>query len=211
MKILISAGNTREYIDPVRFISNVSTGYLGYCIAEASTKKGNVTTLVSGPTEFDPPKKVKFIQIESSDEMQFALKKEFNACDCLFMTSAVCDYKPVRRVHHKIKRSGKISIDLTATVDILKSLTEKKKDQIVFGFCLETRDLIRNAKRKLKEKRLDFIVANYLGTQNQPFGKKKTSVFLLGKDGREEHWENISKAQVAVRLLKLATHSYQAR
>jgi phosphopantothenoylcysteine synthetase/decarboxylase len=165
MRILITTGGTREYIDPVRFISNASTGKMGYALARAALIAGHKVTLV---TTLEKPKtknqksKMRIIPVETASEMFDAVKKYFPRCDCLIMAAAVADYTPARPAKTKTKRENKtLTIKLKPTPDIAKwAGNHKKKGQIVIGFALEDKALRNRAEKKLKEKRLDMIIAN---------------------------------------------------
>jgi phosphopantothenoylcysteine decarboxylase/phosphopantothenate--cysteine ligase len=172
MHFLITAGGTREYIDPIRFISNASSGRMGYALALAAIKAGHKVTLVSA-SDLQPPVGVDFVGVDSTAEMFAAVKKFFAKCDCLIMTAAVADYTPIRPSKTKIKRTGKpITIKLKPTPDILKWASTHKNSKfeirnskfrprrLVVGFALEDKNLRRNAEKKLKEKNLDMIIAN---------------------------------------------------
>ncbi len=202
-RVLITAGNTREMIDPVRYLSNVSTGVMGYELAKASRKAGFSTTLISGPTLLDPPRGVRFIGITTSAELEQALRREFSRCDCLFMTSAVCDFRPARFSARKIRRRSTFNLKLVKTPDILKGLAARKGKRIMVAFCLETENLLAQARRKLREKKADYIVANFLGLGSRPFGPHPTTVYVLGKDGTRFFLEKAPKSKVARFLLKL--------
>ena len=159
---LITAGGTREYIDPVRFISNASSGRMGYALAEAAIKAGHKVTLITAPVNLRPPAASKIIYSESSRQMFAAVRKYFNQCDCLIMAAAVSDYAPARPAKTKIKKSSKnLTIVLKPTPDILKwAAGKKKRVQVVVGFSLEDRDIRANAEKKLAEKKLDMVIAN---------------------------------------------------
>jgi len=169
MHFLITAGGTREYIDAVRFISNASSGKMGYALAHAAEEAGHKVTLISA-SDLQPPIGVEFVGVDSAEEMFAAVKKHFNKCDCLIMAAAVSDYTPVRPVKTKIKKTGKfLTIKLRPTADILKwagkhkkvkSKKAKDKRQIIVGFALEERNVRGRAEKKLKEKNLDIIIAN---------------------------------------------------
>ena len=168
MHFLITAGGTREYIDPVRFISNASSGRMGYALAAAAIDAGHKVTLIS-TSDLQPAVGVEFVGVESAAGMLAAVKKFFARCDCLIMAAAVADYTPVRPAKTKIKRTSKsINIRLKPTPDILKWAVEHKAGsrvtghgaRIVVGFALEDSNLRQNAERKLKEKNLDMVVAN---------------------------------------------------
>jgi phosphopantothenoylcysteine decarboxylase/phosphopantothenate--cysteine ligase len=161
MHFLITAGGTREYIDPVRFISNASSGKMGYALALAAIKAGHKVTLISA-SDLQPPVGVDFVGVDSAAEMFAAVKKSFAKCDCLIMAAAVADYTPIKKSKIKIKKSKSgLVIKLKPTADILKwAGKNKKKGQIIIGFALEDRNLRRNAEKKLEEKNLDMIIAN---------------------------------------------------
>ena len=201
-RILITAGNTREMIDPVRYLSNISTGVMGYELAKVSRKAGYPTTLISGPALLKSPAGVRFIGITTSTELENALRREFPRCDVLFMTSAVCDFRPARFSANKIKRRANFSLKLVKTPDILKGLAARKGKKTVVGFCLETEDLLLHARRKLFEKKVDYIVANFLGRGNRPFGFHPTTVYILSKDGAVTCLKKTAKSKVARFLLK---------
>jgi phosphopantothenoylcysteine decarboxylase/phosphopantothenate--cysteine ligase len=202
-RVLITAGPTLEPLDPVRFISNFSTGEMGYRIAEAAQKLRHQVTLLSGPTHIEPPKRVKIIAFQSGIDLSMKLIKEFKKTDILFMTAAICDYAPRKIASKKIKRDQRISLSLRATPDLLKKLIPlKKKNQKVIGFCLETDHLEKKAKKKLKRKNLDAIVGNFISAKNDPFGDKKTSVLLIDRNGREIWIEKQSKREIARFLVK---------
>jgi phosphopantothenoylcysteine decarboxylase / phosphopantothenate---cysteine ligase len=202
--VIVSAGPTREYIDPVRFISNRSSGILGYAIAEAAQKKGYRVILISGTTSLPRPRGVEFIAIETARELEKVLLDRFPQADILFMASAVCDFRPVRKATHKIKRKGECTITLTANADILKKVaTRKKKKQIVCGFCIESRDLIRSAHRKLRVKALDYIVATSVGSGADPFGNATMDPVIIDSAGTTREIKNISKKKLAAFLITM--------
>lgn len=172
MHFLIAAGGTREYIDPVRFISNASSGRMGYALARAALKAGHEVTLITAPTALKPPAGARVIAVESAAQMFAAVKEHFAACDCLIMAAAVADFTPARPSKTKIKKEGglKPTLQLKPTPDILKwagthrrVCTAHQSAQIVVGFALEDRNLRINAERKMRNKHLDMIVANTPG------------------------------------------------
>lgn len=201
MKILITAGPTREYLDPVRFLSNPASGTLGYLIAGKAVSRGHQAVLVTGPTSLEIPPGVKSVQVESALEMKQAVLKNFPAVSALVMTAAVSDWRPKQRHNCKLKRKSAWNLPLVPNPDILKAVSGlKRKDQTVIGFSLETDCLQENALRKLKEKKLDLIVANeisYIGP-----GRKRGRVYLLHPDGKREDCTGFSKARLADFLLK---------
>lgn len=201
-RVLVTAGNTRESIDPVRYISNVSTGVMGFEISKAARDAGHRTVLISGPTFLKPPRGVTYIPIVSSSDLDHAVRREFKRCDVLFMTSAVCDFRPLSVSSRKIKRRAALNLKLVKTRDILKNLALEKKRRTVVGFCLETESLLENARRKLRHKNLDYIVANFLGRGNRPFGRHKTSVWILNREGNLVSLKNTTKTRIARFLIR---------
>ena len=163
MHFLITAGGTKEYIDPVRFISNASSGRMGYCLARAALAAGHKVTLIAAPTSQRVLRRADMVEVESARQMFEAVKKHFTKCDCLIMAAAVADYSPARSAKNKIKKADKpLTIKLKPTADILKWAGKHKriKGQIVVGFALEDKSLRKNAEAKLTEKNLDMIIAN---------------------------------------------------
>ncbi|MCM8830082.1 MAG: phosphopantothenoylcysteine decarboxylase [Candidatus Omnitrophica bacterium] len=201
MKVLITAGPTREYLDPVRFISNPSTGRMGYLIAEECIKNGYDVTLISGPTSLEVPQGVKYIRIETADEMKKAVLKYFPESEVLIMSAAISDWRPAKRAKEKIKRKKEWKLKLIPNPDILKEVGKiKMPSQKVIGFALETEDIIKNAKKKLKEKKLDLIVAN----TPDFFGKGKVSnAIFISKEGRAEEFKMIEKEDIAKKIVSI--------
>jgi phosphopantothenoylcysteine decarboxylase/phosphopantothenate--cysteine ligase len=199
MRFLITAGGTREYIDPVRFISNASSGKMGFALARAALKAGHKVSLIAAPTTEQPPTNVKLIKVETAAQMFEAVKKYFTKCDCLIMAAAVSDYAPVRPAKTKIKRSGKsLAIKLKPTADILRWATRhKKKGQIVVGFALEDKDLRKRAQKKLTDKNLDMIIANTPAA----IGAEKSTVQIKTAQSGWLRIGVITKAEVAKRIV----------
>jgi phosphopantothenoylcysteine synthetase/decarboxylase len=163
LHFLITAGGTREYLDTVRFISNASSGKMGYALVRAALKAGHKVTLITAIKDLKlKNSKLKTVEVISADEMFKAIKKHFDKCDCLIMAAAVSDYAPVKKSKIKIRKSKKnLVVRLKPTVDILSWVGKrKKKDQIVIGFALEDRDLRKSAEKKLRSKNLDMVIAN---------------------------------------------------
>lgn len=161
MKILITAGPTREYVDDVRFLSNASSGRMGYAIADAAVKAGHEVVLVTGPVDLPVPDGVKVTQIETTDELRMSCLELFPSCDGIIATAAVCDYRPLKRVTGKITKTGEpIVLELVETSDVLAELGEQKEGRWVVGFALESQDPRKNAMRKLRMKNCDCIVLN---------------------------------------------------
>ncbi len=186
MKFLISAGPTKERIDPVRFISNHSSGKMGYALASAALKMGHEVILVSGPVNIIPPKEANTINIESAAEMADAMKSNFNDADITISCAAVADYRPVITHQSKMKKGDEnLVLELERTEDILARLGKMKvENQLLVGFAAETNDLIANAKGKLERKNLDWIVANKIGEAGTGFAADQNEVTLISKNGK---------------------------
>ena len=203
MRIVISAGPTREAIDPVRFITNRSTGKMGYAIAEAARDRGLEVTLVSGPVNLKAPDGVDFVAIESADDMAAAMKKAAETADIIIMAAAVADYRPKQYSTSKVKKSdGDMVIELERTEDVLLSLGKiKKSNQILVGFAAETDDLLKNAQGKLERKNLDYIAANIVGVPGRGFASDNNAITLIARDGSQTEFALQSKKDLAGSLL----------
>ncbi|MFH1418968.1 MAG: phosphopantothenoylcysteine decarboxylase [Planctomycetota bacterium] len=199
LHILITAGPTREYFDSVRFISNPSSGKMGYAIAEAAANAGHRVTLVSGPVSLDPPKHVRTIHVETAAEMATAAKRAFASADAAIFVAAVCDYRPQRRAARKTAKQAKPkSIALVPTEDIAAALGKVKRRRITVAFAMEDHAARAHAEAKLRRKNCDAIVLN--GPEN--VGSDSASVEFLTRDSRWEHWPAASKSRVAGRLVR---------
>ena len=204
MRILISAGPTREAIDPVRFISNRSSGRMGYALAEASVAAGHQVILVSGPVALPQPEGLNsFVGVVSAADMAEAMKRLAADTDMVIMCAAVADYRPVEVASSKIKKGeGGMSIELVRTEDILASLgAVKRQGQILVGFAAETDDLLENAKGKMLRKNLDWIVANDVGRSDRGFESGDNAVTLLSSSGSRIDIPLQSKRELATRIL----------
>lgn len=200
LHILVSAGPTREYLDPVRFISNPSTGRMGYAVAEAALQAGHRVTLVSGPVALTPPAGARVVHVERVREMQAAIHAAFPTCDALIMTAAVGDYQAARPRTSKLHKTGRVlTLRLVRTPDILASLPRRRR-QIVIGFAAETDAMHAAAARKLAAKQLDLIVANDVSAPDAGFGHPALRAALLYRDGRVRELGRCSK-QALARLL----------
>ena len=204
MHIVISAGPTREAIDPVRYITNRSTGKMGYAIAEAARERGLLVTLVSGPVNLLPPEGVEVINIESAADMAKAMKSAAQTADIIVMAAAVADYRPKQYSTSKVKKSdGDMCIELERTEDILLSLGKNKRPgQILVGFAAETDDLLKNAQGKLQRKNLDYIAANIVGVPGRGFAADNNAITLIGRDGSQTEFALQSKKNLAEALLQ---------
>jgi phosphopantothenoylcysteine synthetase/decarboxylase len=202
LHFLITAGGTREYIDPIRFITNASSGKMGCALARAAIKAGHKTTLITTIKNLKfKIENLKFVEVVSADEMFKAVKKHFKKCDCLIMAAAVSDYTPARKSKVKIKKSKKdLVIRLKPTVDILQWAGENKaKGQIIVGFALEDRNLRKNAEKKLKGKNLDMIIVN----SPAAIGGEKAAVQIKQKNGKWIGLPKADKSIVAQKIIKL--------
>ncbi|RPI25166.1 MAG: bifunctional phosphopantothenoylcysteine decarboxylase/phosphopantothenate--cysteine ligase CoaBC [Acidobacteria bacterium] len=198
--VLVTAGPTIEDLDPVRFVSNRSSGKMGYAIAEEAERRGASVVLVSGPTHLPPPARLEFVPVRSAREMAAAVFDRFPAVDVVVMAAAVSDYQPAEFVDQKIKKECQtLQLSLVPTPDILRTLGERKQSQILVGFAAETTSLREYALRKFDEKRLDLIVANNVAGPDAPFGSDSNRVVFLTRDN-EEQLPLLSKKEVAGRL-----------
>ena len=197
-KILVTAGATRENIDPVRFITNHSTGKMGFAVAENAMLRGAEVTVVAGHTDIKPPMFVNVVKAESAEEMFQEVTKRQNDFDIIVKSSAVADYTPVTTADNKIKKSdSEMSIPLKRTKDILKYLGEHKPEkQIICGFSMETENILDNSKKKLISKKCDMICANSIKTDGAGFGTDTNIVTLITSDNTEQ-LEIMSKKEVA--------------
>jgi len=202
--ILVTAGPTREKIDPVRYISNYSTGTIGYEIAGRARKRGLSVTLVSGPTLLEAPKGVRLVLIESALDMRKAVLKRIKSADCLIMTAAVADWRPKYSARRKIKKPGVRNIELTENPDILAEVGRLKKHRVVVGFALETENLEKNALKKLKDKNLDIIVANRLTPKKNVFGDNTVDVVMIDRFGNRTKMFDKRKSKLAEIILDKA-------
>ena len=209
MNLLVTAGPTREPIDPVRFISNYSSGKMGYAIAEAAARRGAKVTLISGPTELPTPQGVKLVPVETAKEMLEAATANFADADVVICAAAVADYAPASQTSSKIKKTGdSLLLELKPTNDILKSLGKVKKKRIMVGFAAETENLIENATAKLKDKNLDLIVANNVFQDDAVFGSDMNAVSLITSDGAPLELPRMTKREVADNVLGFVKQHY---
>ena len=200
-KILVTAGATREAIDPVRFITNHSTGKMGYAIAENAVRRGAEVTLVSAHTEIQPPMFVDLVTVVSAKDMYNAVLSRFNDVDICIKAAAVSDYRPSCVADNKIKKTdGDMSISLERTDDIIAELGKIKKNQFLCGFSMETENVLENSRKKLVRKNLDMIVANSIKTEGAGFGTD-TNVVTIITNNEEINLEKMSKSKVAEKVL----------
>ena len=204
MRFLITAGPTREPIDPVRFLSNRSSGKMGYAIADAALAGRHEVVLISGPVYLKPPHGAKVISVSTSDEMFDAVDRHVRDCDVFVMCAAVADYKPAKVSAIKIKkRVGPSSLDLIPTRDILASFAKRDRSFCVVGFAAETNDMEKNARQKLSEKNLDMIVANDVGATDSAIESDENEVIILFRDGETKKISRASKKIIACELVNI--------
>lgn len=200
--IIVTAGPTREAIDPVRFISNHSTGKMGYAIAEKAAERGAKVYLISGPTALKAPNGVILIPVGSAKDMQKRIMEHFDEAQIIIKSAAVADYAPAVVHDQKIKKSGEnLTIELVKNPDILYELGKIKGDKVLVGFAMETQNLIENAKEKVLKKNLDFIVANDLFTEGAGFASDTNVVKIIHRSGNVEELPKMTKLQLADLIL----------
>ncbi len=202
LKVLITAGPTIEYIDPVRIVTNRSTGKMGYALARAAWRRGAEVELVSGPTYLDPPKAINIIKVKTAEEMREAVLNNYKDKDVVIKAAAVSDYKPLNKAQEKEKKKGSpIIVEMIPTPDILAELGKDKRDITLVGFAAETTDHVANAMDKIKKKNLDLIVLNDVSREDRGFAADSNEVKIIDREGNEEKVPLMSKEDVADRIL----------
>jgi len=201
INVLITAGPTREYIDAVRFISNSSSGKMGYYLTNTIKKDANVI-LISGPTYLKPPQDIKIIYVETTEEMYKYVKKFIKSCDVFICCAAIGDFKLKNKFKHKIKKKKTLILNLISTIDILKNINEYlikmklRNKKILVGFALETHNILKNALNKLKQKNLELIIANRTNTIGTEFIKG----IMIDYNNKKEYFNNISKKRASKKI-----------
>lgn len=200
--VLVTAGPTCEDIDPVRYLTNRSSGKMGYAVAEAAARRGAKVVLVSGPTSLDVPPDVERVEIRSAEEMQRTVQERFAGCTIAVFAAAVADYRPVEKASQKMKR-GKdgMTLRLEPNPDILAGVAREKGGRLVVGFAAETENVAGNARKKLTQKNADIIVANDVSAEGAGFDYDTNIVTLFSRDGRDLPLPRLSKTEVAERIL----------
>ncbi len=203
-KVLISAGPTIEELDPVRFISNHSSGKMGFALAETALSLGAEVKLISGPTDqLTSSNKINLVKIKTGAQMQKAIMDDYHESDIVIMAAAVCDYRPIEFSKKKIKKDNKeINIKFEKTTDILMELGKKKKNQILVGFALENENELSNAKNKLKNKNLDFVILNSLNDYGAGFGFDSNKIYIIDKNDKIIEYKLKQKVEVAKDIFK---------
>ncbi len=198
VRFLVTAGPTREYLDPVRFISNPSSGRMGYAVAEAALRAGGRVTLVSGPVALVPPAGVRLIEVETAEEMRRAVRDEAAGADVVVMAAAVADYRPARRSRRKLKKGpSSLSVRMVRTPDILAELGRRRGKALLVGFAAETGDPAREAARKLAQKGLDLVIGNDVSRRGSGFGSGFNEAVFVGRNGECERLPRMRKERLA--------------
>lgn len=208
--VLVTAGPTREKIDPVRYLTNRSSGRMGYALAEAALRRGARVLLVTGPTNLTPPGAAEVTRVETAEEMRQAVMKLLPQATIVIKTAAVADYRPKDAAEQKIKRSGPIALQLEPTADILAEVGRRKRGQIVVGFAAETQNILENARKKLASKSLDAIVVNDVSGEGMGFDSERNAVTIITQDEVVEVPET-TKWEVAQRVLDQAGRLRRAK
>jgi phosphopantothenoylcysteine decarboxylase/phosphopantothenate--cysteine ligase len=200
--VLVTAGPTQEPIDTVRFISNPSSGKMGYAIAEAARQRGAEVTLISGPTHLTPPAGVKSHSVRTACEMHEAVVREYETADVVIKAAAVSDYRPKQFIPYKVKKTEEVhTVELVRNPDILAELGQRKGKRVLVGFAAESEELLANAQKKVQAKHLDMIVANEVGRAGSGFQSDANKVLILHDNGRIEDLPLMSKQQLAHEIL----------
>jgi len=206
VRILITAGGTREAIDPVRFIGNRSSGKMGYAVARAAVERGAHVTLITTPTQIEKPSNCKIIEVETAAQMKQAVMIEAKRCDAVVMAAAVADYRPVQKFKGKMKKlSSRVKIELHKTDDILESLGKNKGKKVLVGFSLETSNLIGNSKKKLASKNLDLVVAN----TDEAFDSDSSRAYFIYDDGKIDRTRLVSKNDIAGKIIDFVAGKFK--
>ena len=199
LRIVITAGPTREPLDSVRYLSNYSTGYMGAQLAAVAQRRGHCVTVIHGPISERLPRGVRTIAVERAQELEQALRSEARRADAILMAAAVADFRPARIAAAKLPRRGRMALRLQATPDIIGRMP-RRPGQIVAGFALESGDAVRSAKHKLREKQLDLVLAQRAG-KVVPFGRRRVQAWLVSNEGRVNNLGRISKGRIARLIL----------
>jgi phosphopantothenoylcysteine decarboxylase/phosphopantothenate--cysteine ligase len=200
--VLVTAGPTCEDLDPVRYLTNRSSGKMGYAVAQAAARRGAKVILVSGPTALETPAGVRRVDVRTAAQMHEAVTKDFAACSIGIFAAAVADYRPAEKHTEKLKKTGdRLTVELEPTVDILQEIARAKGDKFIVGFAAETTDVGQNARKKLAAKNLDLVVANDVSAEGAGFDHDTNVVSLFYRDGRDVALPKMSKAEVAQRIL----------
>jgi phosphopantothenoylcysteine decarboxylase/phosphopantothenate--cysteine ligase len=200
--IIVTAGPTCEDLDPVRFLTNRSSGKMGYALAQAAARRGASVILISGPTKLDPPQGVQFVSVRNTEQLHLAVLEHFPNATALIMAAAVADYRPVAPQTKKMKRNGgRLNLELEPTVDILADVAAGKGDRAIIGFAAETENVAEHARAKLESKHVDMIVANDVMVEGAGFDHDTNIITLYFRDGSEKAYARMPKIEAAQRIL----------
>jgi phosphopantothenoylcysteine decarboxylase/phosphopantothenate--cysteine ligase len=200
--IIVTAGPTCEDLDPVRFLTNRSSGKMGYALAQAATRRGASVILISGPTRLDPPQGIQFVSVRNTEQMHRAVLAHFPRATSLIMAAAVADYRPVAPQNKKMKRiDGRLNLELESTLDILADVALGKGDRVLIGFAAETENVAAHARAKLEAKQADLIVANDVTAEGAGFDHDTNIITLYFRDGSEKAFPRMPKIEAAQRIL----------
>ncbi|UOQ47925.1 bifunctional phosphopantothenoylcysteine decarboxylase/phosphopantothenate--cysteine ligase CoaBC [Gracilibacillus caseinilyticus] len=203
-KVLITAGPTREALDPVRYLTNYSSGKMGYALAQAAMELGAEVTLVSGPVHISPPQRVQLLKVNSAADMYEKVKQHYQDMDVIIKSAAVADYTPAHVHNKKLKKQeGTMTVEMERTTDILQFLGNEKTHQFLVGFAAETDNVMDYAKSKLTRKKLDAIVMNDVSNKDIGFASDQNEVIFLTKDGKEHSIPQSSKKDIAEAIIQL--------
>jgi phosphopantothenoylcysteine decarboxylase / phosphopantothenate---cysteine ligase len=212
VRFVVTAGPTREPIDPVRFLSNRSSGKMGYAIAEAALEAGHAVTLISGPVNLRTPENVRFVSINTSDEMFESVKRATRDCDVLVMCAAVADYKAAKYSPEKLKKkSATLTLELVPTRDILASFVTEDRSFFLVGFAAETENVAANARKKLHAKKCDMIVANDVSAESSGMESDENEVTIFFQSGAEKKLSRSPKKIIARELIKIISKMCEKR
>lgn len=212
LRCLISAGPTREYFDPVRYVSNPSSGKMGYALAQAAVKLGWKVDLVSGPVALPEPDHTIVYPVVTGQEMFECIQERFTQCDLFIMTAAVCDFRPKHFEHLKVKKQNlEWTVEFEPVIDILKTISSKKSHQVVVGFAAETDNVLENAQRKLIDKQLDWIAANKVGESGSGFESDHNVITLISKNGNQFNYGPTTKLHIAHQMMEKLSSQFNLK
>lgn len=212
IRCLVTAGPTREFFDPVRFLSNPSSGKMGYALAEAGLERGWQVHLVSGPVSLPVPEGMGMTRVVTGEEMYRAVHGHFQHCDVLIMTAAIMDYRPREKASTKIKKDQlDMYIEMEPVVDVLATVAGEKKHQLIVGFAAETDHLDTYARQKLEQKNADYIIANYIGGEEGAFERDTNTVFIYSRNAPPVPMGPLPKRRIARDLLAVIEPAVLAR
>jgi phosphopantothenoylcysteine decarboxylase/phosphopantothenate--cysteine ligase len=212
VRFVVTAGPTREPIDPVRFLSNRSSGKMGYAVAEAALESGHDVTLISGPVNLKPPERARFVSVTTSEEMFASVQRAIADCDVLVMSAAVADYKPAKFSPQKLKKEdAENALDLVPTRDILSAITRGPRSFLAIGFAAETSDVEKNARKKLRAKNCDMIVANDVSRVDSGMESDENEVEIFFRNGERKKIRRTAKKIIARELVKIISNMRENR